>query len=278
MKPLNPQPPVHDREIKAIMNINELNTISQLENFLNGTQPVIFSIETTRAVVYRWIQKTLVKFNYLALSKYEKGVVRRYLIRVTGYSRQQCTRFLLQYRKRGYIQQGEKVKKTSFKKLYTSRDIRLLAQIDELHSTLSGPATKKLCERAFNVFGQKEYERLAHISASHIYNLRRSTGYKRQRWTHDLTKSKASSIGQRKKPRPNGKPGYIRIDTVHQGDLDGQKGVYHINAVDEVTQFEVVCTVEKISEQYLIPVLDMQLDISNQLFVGPFFLLTVSCA
>jgi hypothetical protein len=42
---------------------------------------------------------------------------------------------------------------------------------------------------------------------------------------------------------------------VHQGDLDKQKGVYHINAVDEVTQFEVVCTVERISEHYLIPVL-----------------------
>ena len=53
-----------------------------------------------------------------------------------------------------------------------------------------------------------------------------------------------------------GKPGYIRIDTVHQGDQDKVKGVYHINAVDEVTQFEIVCTVEKISEHYLMPVLE----------------------
>ena len=34
-------------------------------------------------------------------------------------------------------------------------------------------------------------------------------------------------IGERRRPEPNGKPGYIRIDTVHQGDLDGVKGVYH---------------------------------------------------
>jgi len=54
--------------------------------------------------------------------------------------------------------------------------------------------------------------------------------------------------------------GYIRIDTVHQGDLDKQKGVYHINAVDEVTQFEVVYTVEKISERYLMPALEQLLD------------------
>ena len=55
-------------------------------------------------------------------------------------------------------------------------------------------------------------------------------------------------------------PGYLRVDTVHQGDLDGVKGVYHINAVDEVTQFEIVCSVEKISERYLIPVLADLLD------------------
>jgi len=62
------------------------------------------------------------------------------------------------------------------------------------------------------------------------------------------------------KPRANGEPGFIRIDTVHQGDQDKQKGVYHINAVDEVTQFEVVCTFEKISEQYLMPVIEQLLD------------------
>ena len=43
---------------------------------------------------------------------------------------------------------------------------------------------------------------------------------------------------------------------MHQGDLDVIKGVYHINAVDEVTQFEIVASVEKISEAYLIPILE----------------------
>ena len=53
------------------------------------------------------------------------------------------------------------------------------------------------------------------------------------------------NIGERRKPIPNGQPGFIRIDTVHQGDQDKKKGVYHINAVDEVTQFEVIASVEK---------------------------------
>jgi transposase InsO family protein len=63
------------------------------------------------------------------------------------------------------------------------------------------------------------------------------------------------SIGERRKPEPGGRPGYLRVDTVHQGDLDGVKGVYHINLVDEVTQWEVVGAVERISENYLEPLL-----------------------
>ena len=63
------------------------------------------------------------------------------------------------------------------------------------------------------------------------------------------------SIGERRKPEPGGRPGYLRVDTVHQGDLDGVKGVYHINAVDEVTQWQVVGAVEHISEAWLEPLL-----------------------
>ena len=66
-------------------------------------------------------------------------------------------------------------------------------------------------------------------------------------------------IGTRRTPQPNGAPGYIRIDSVHQGDQDGVKGVYHINAVDCVTQMQFVATCEKISEAYLLPVIEQLL-------------------
>ena len=94
------------------------------------------------------------------------------------------------------------------------------------------------------------YERLSTISVAHIYNLRRSTTYCNQRRNFTKTKRSPVAIGERRKPQPQGQPGFIRIDTVHQGDEDGIKGVYHINAVDEVTQMEVICAVEKISERY----------------------------
>jgi hypothetical protein len=74
------------------------------------------------------------------------------------------------------------------------------------------------------------------------------------------TQFRKVNIDKQRKPEPNGQPGYIRIDSVHQGDLDKRKGVYHINAVDEVTQFEMVGSVEKISERYLIPILEQMID------------------
>jgi hypothetical protein len=138
-----------------------------------------------------------------------------------------------------------------FSRRYSDADIVLLAEIDELHETLCGPVTKSLCARAF-AQGDQRFERLQFISASHIYNLRGSKCYQQQRRHFTKTKSRASKIGERRKPNPQRQPGYLRVDTVHQGDQDKQKGVYHINLVDEVTQFEVCFSVEKISEQFLV--------------------------
>jgi len=59
--------------------------------------------------------------------------------------------------------------------------VLLLAHTDTLHGTLSGLATKKLMERAFLIFGEIRYQRLATISVGHLYNLRKSVGYQRQR-------------------------------------------------------------------------------------------------
>jgi hypothetical protein len=70
------------------------------------------------------------------------------------------------------------------------------------------------------------------------------------------TRPSAIAIGERRRPDPHGRPGFLRVDTVHQGDQAGAKGVYHINAVDTVTQWQVVGCTGKISEVYLLPVLE----------------------
>ncbi len=240
------------------MNIEDLNTIEALEAFLQGNQPIAFSVLGDKTERYYFIRKTLVKFRYVTLSRKDKGTVIRYLLKMTDYSRQQMTRLIKQYTQTGKIN-WTPCRQNGFAKKYTDNDILLLAKTDELHDTPCGPAVKKLCERAHDVFDDKAYQRLSKISVSHLYNLRDSDRYKQKRRNFTKTQSRQVAIGERRKPYPEGKPGYIRIDTVHQGDQDKVKGVYHINAIDEVTQFEIVCSVEKISEQYLIPALEQML-------------------
>jgi transposase InsO family protein len=244
--------------MKTIMNDSHIETLEQVRQFLDGAAVMKITI-LSKTECYRWIRGVLVRFRYRTLGKADKGLIRRYLQQISGYSRAQLARLIKQYQKTGRIQRRQRTVK-GFTSKYTGEDIRLLAQLDELHGTLSGPATKKLCERAWQVFKQGQYQRLAGISVSHLYNLRRSTPYSRQRGTVDKTRPVQNSIGERRKPRPQGRPGYIRVDTVHQGDWDGTKGVYHVNAVDEITQFEGVASVERISERYLIPVLESLID------------------
>jgi hypothetical protein len=103
------------------------------------------------------------------------------------------------------------------------------------------------------LYRQPEYARLATISVAHLYNLRKSQRYRERLLHYTKTRPTAVAIGERRKPQPQGQPGFLRLDTVHQGDQPnaGEKGVYHINAVDEVTQWEVAGSTPRISEAYL---------------------------
>lgn len=236
------------------MNVKHLQTLQQVADFLHGSSAVE-PLVTSRAERYQWIEQVLRQFRYVNLSKADKGLLQAYLGRISGYSRQQLTRLIQRYHDRGALRWKAHPAK-GFARRYTQEDILLLAEIDALHDVPCGPAVKKLCERAWTRFGDERYRRLAGISVSHLYNLRKHPAYHKRRAHQDKTRPAQNPIGLRRKPEPRGRPGFIRLDTVHQGDLDGIKGLYHINAVDEVTQFEVVFTVERISEQFLIPALE----------------------
>ncbi len=143
-----------------------------------------------------------------------------------------------------------------FPKKYTPKDVARLIETDNAHQRLSGSATKEILRREHEVFHRESYQNISSISSSHIYNLRGTRQYQ----SHSLTVKKTNPvkipIGERSKPEPQGKPGYLRVDSVHQGDLDKEKGVYHINIVDEVTQWEIIVCVERISEYFLAPLLE----------------------
>jgi hypothetical protein len=239
------------------MNDERLQTIEQVRQFLQGSETLEFggiSVEER----YHWIETVLVRFKYSRLSRPDKGVIRRYIEKVSGYSRAQVSRLIGHYNQKGRLGKAA-YDRHLFPKKYTRTDIALLARTDELHDCLSGPATKKIMEREWAVYGHSDFSNISRISVAHLYNLRRSQLYRSINKRYTKTKPAVVRIAERARPDPGGKPGYIRVDTVHQGDNNREKGVYHINAVDEVIQWEIVASVERISESCLVPVLENML-------------------
>lgn len=243
------------------MNETKLTTLEQVRAFLGGTVEVGFCATSAgEDERYRHIAGVLARFGYKRLKKPDKGLVLRYLERTTGYSRQQITRLVKRWSEGRGLRKRYRAPQNGWARKFTDLDVALLAETDALHNTLSGPATVHLMRRAWERYGDARYERLAAISVGHLYNLRKERGYLARRQVFAKTRPTGIAIGVRRAPTPDGRPGFIRIDSVHQGDQDGAKGVYHINAVDCVTQWERVATCEKITEVYLLPVIEALLE------------------
>src|SRR5450631_62881 len=229
-------------------------SLEQIQSFLAGSGEVRFAGQR-REEVYGWVEATLVRHQYASLNRAGKGLVRRYLCRMTGLSRAQVTRLIAGQRRTGRVKAAP-YQRTKFATRYTAADVQLLAYVDQAHGNLSGPATRRILEREFTEYGQAVYQRLAEISVAHLYRLRNSEAYRKRNTSYQPTRPTPIPIGQRRKPQPHGSPGYLRIDTVYQGDHQGRKGLYHINAVDQVTQWEIVAATSQISELWLLPVLE----------------------
>lgn len=241
------------------MKNGERLSLEQIRAFLKASEEFRFEA-SKRKEIYEWVTLTLVEQEYSGQPREAKGVLRQYLGKMTGLSRAQVTRLIAGYTSSGRVQVTV-YRRRRFAELYTRADIELLASVDQAHETLSGPATRRILEREFQVYGNQEYARLAAISVAHLYNLRKHARYRERFLNYTKTRPTAVSIGERRKPQPQGQPGFLRLDTVHQGDRPngGEKGVYHINAVDEVTQWQVAGSTPRISEAYLEPVLEHML-------------------
>ena len=225
----------------------------QIREFLKSSEPIEFA-GCGRNEKYAWVERVLRTQHYGELGKRERGVVRAYVEKVSGMSTSQATRLIRTFLDQGVVRAAP-YQRHRFGTRYTAEDIALLAEVDRAHERLSGPATRRILEREYEQFGNRPYERLAKISVGHLYNLRASARYRNQAAVFEATRPTPIAIGERRRPEPKGRPGFLRVDTVHQGDWDGAKGVYHINAVDTVTQWQVVGCASKISEAYLLPVL-----------------------
>lgn len=240
------------------MNDDNMTSIAQLREFLKLSKRATFTSNNI-SEAYHWIEQALGKFRYRSLKKGDKSIIKKYLVSMTGYSETHIDHLIARKREFGCVKKKERTQ-VKFERIYTATDIALIAEVDNAEGRRNGKATRKTFRDMFHIYGDTRFERLSKISVAHIYNLRGTRQYESKSLTYTKTNPTAVDIGVRKKPQPDGKPGYIRVDSVHQGDLDKQKGVYHINLVDEVTQVEVVVTVEGISEYFLLPALERAIE------------------
>jgi transposase InsO family protein len=237
----------------SVLGAEKLSLV-EIEAFLAASESVRF-VGCGRTEIYGWVERLLCHHEYPLQGRRSKGLLRAYVECMTGLSRAQSTRLI-----GSYVRIGRVAVKPSgrprYQRHYTPADIELLAAVDEAHERLSGPATRHILKREFEIYGKPEFQRLAALSNGHLYNLRHSPRYGLRLRHFEKTRPTAIQIGERKKPAPNGQPGFLRIDTVHQGDGPEGKGIYHINAVDELTQWEVVLATPRISEAWLMPLLE----------------------
>ena len=242
------------------MNEAQVRTLEQVRLVVAGTQALEFRRAEDDEGRYAWIEQVLRRFAYRQLARGDRGVVLAYLQHLSGYSRAQVTRLVARWADGKPLVKNYRRPEHAFARRYTAADVALLAEVDRAMGTLSGPATACVLRRQRDVFKVPGFERLGNISIGHLYNLRNSAPYRSQRVLLTKTRpTKRVDIGVRKAPAPEGRAGFIRIDSVHQGDLDGTKGLYHINAVDCVTQWQVVATVQTISEAHMLPVIEQML-------------------
>ena len=148
-------------------------SLESIGRFVTGNEEIRFEGED-REQVYGWVEGFWWGRRYAQLGKAARGLVRRYIEKMTGLSRAQVTRLIARYTASGRVQVTV-YRRRRFTQLYTRADIELLASVDEAHETLSGPATRRILEREFEVYKRAEYERLATISVAHLYNLRKTS-------------------------------------------------------------------------------------------------------
>lgn len=232
------------------MEDTHIETIDQIREFLSGAKKLVLRLGSIEEK-YQFIDDTVDRLEYPRRKKKEKRVIIKYLKKLTGYHHTQLFR-LIERSLSGDLVRKPYVRKIDYQKIYTTHDIKLLEQTDELHFRLNAHATHEIMRREFFLFHHPEFQNLSGISVSHIDNLRKRPTYTAS-WVNG-TKSREVPIGTTMKPESNNSPGSIRVDTVHQRD------VYHINAVDEITQWEVVVCVPVIAESSLLPALQQLLD------------------
>ena len=185
----------------SVLGAEKLSLV-EIEAFPAASESVRFA-GCGRMEIYGWVERLLCHHEYSLQKRCAKAVLRAYVEHMTGFSRAQSTRLVGAYVKAGRIAPKPSLR-PRFLRHYTVADVELLASVDEAHERLSGPATRHILKREFEIYGNAEFERLAALFNGHLYNLRQSRGYRLRLHHYEKTRPATVQIGERKKPAPNG--------------------------------------------------------------------------
>ncbi len=147
------------------MQEGEKLSLEQIRAFLDASQEIQFEGKR-RQEVYDWITRLLRQHGYRTQGKAVRGLLRRYVAKMTGLSRAQVTRLIGRYLEHSEVKESSR-RRHRFPSRFTQADLELLAKVDEAHETMSGPATRKILEREWEIYKHPEYERLATVSVAH---------------------------------------------------------------------------------------------------------------
>ncbi|WP_176072138.1 integrase catalytic domain-containing protein [Paraburkholderia phenazinium] len=244
------------------MNESKVRAMDQVRAILDGTYTLDFVPASSSKERGEWVASVLLRFNYRRLKRSNRGLLLSYLRRFSGFSRAHLTRLVQRWMNQLKLIRVKGAPANAFARRYTDGDLQTLAEVEHEYGRLSGPAMVVVLRRMYQFYNDERFVRLQHLSPSHLYNLRRSAAYRAHHTVYTKTRSdpKGAAIAARRAPVPEDRPGFIRIDSVHQGNFRDNRGLYHINAVDCVTQWEVVATVPTLAREHMLPVLRAMLE------------------
>ena len=222
----------HPSRMIVTLHTDHLTSLEQIERFLDGTDEIVFHAPDG-AARRAWIAGCCASSAMRRRHRRERGLLLRFLIKVTGYSASADEAPDRPVPRRAPPARPPRAAGQALRLPLRPGRSAGAGRTRCLHGQLSGPATRKLAERACHLFGDARYAapgRRSRWRTCTTCAAPRATSAPAAPCRQDPADQHA--IGERRAPQPDGRPGFIRIDSVHQGDLDGIKGVYHINAVD----------------------------------------------
>lgn len=115
------------------MDDGEKQSLEQIRALVEASEEVRFHCQD-RGELYEWVNRTLRQQDYGRLKRGGKGLVGRYIAKMTGLSRAQAARLIRCYQGGGEVK-PRAYQRHRFVNRYTRADVELLAVVDEAHET-----------------------------------------------------------------------------------------------------------------------------------------------